>query len=355
MTQGPRRHREHHAAGRLAAASRSSACVGDTVAVEADVFADGHDLVACAVCCTAPTREPNGSASPMSAARQRPLHARSSRVQRARPLPSSPSRRGWITSRPGSRDIAKKQRRRARTSRVDDAARRSSSSERRRGSHEIVVRHEPPLDGRGRIASARASRRWYELFPRSTQRASPVSTALRRLRGASAVRRLDGLRHACTCRRFIRSASPSAKAPNNKLGAAKADVGSPWAIGGADRRPQGHHPELGTLEDFVRLRRQARATSASRSRSTSLSVQPRSPVRAGASGVVLEAPRRHDPVRGESAEEVPGHLPVLLRDAGLARALGGAEERGRLLDRRRACASSASTIRTPSRSRSGSG
>ena len=40
--------------------------------------------------------------------------------------------------------------------------------------------------------------------------------------------------------------------------------------------------------------------------------------------MVPAAPRRHHPVRREPAEEVPGHLPVRLRDAGLARALGGA-------------------------------
>ncbi len=67
------------------------------------------------------------------------------------------------------------------------------------------------------------------------------------------------------------------------------------------------------------------------------------------------APRRQRAVRRESAEEIPGHLPVRFRDRGLARAVGRAEERVRLLDRRRRARSSASTTRTPSPSPSGNG
>ena len=43
----PGRHRRHHAVGRRRAASPIKRIVGDTVDVEADVFADGHDVVAC--------------------------------------------------------------------------------------------------------------------------------------------------------------------------------------------------------------------------------------------------------------------------------------------------------------------
>ena len=40
------------------------------------------------------------------------------------------------------------------------------------------------------------------------------------------------------------------KGPNNVLAATKDDVGSPWAIGGAEGGHKAIHPDLGTLEDF---------------------------------------------------------------------------------------------------------
>ena len=71
--------------------------------------------------------------------------------------------------------------------------------------------------------------------------------------------------------------------------------------------------------------------------------------------VVRPPPRRHDPVRREPAQEVPGHLPARLRERRLAGAVGGARRRDPLLDRRRASRCSGSTTRTPRRSPSGSG
>ena len=69
---------------------------------------------------------------------------------------------------------------------------------------------------------------------------------------------------------------------------------------------------------------------------------------------------RHRPdgsiqLRGEPAQEVPGHLPARFRDARTGRALGGAAGRRALLDRPGRPRFSAWTTRTPSRSRSGSG
>jgi starch synthase (maltosyl-transferring) len=43
------------------------------------------------------------------------------------------------------------------------------------------------------------------------------------------------------------------KGRNNKVDAAKGDVGSPWAIGGAEGGHKDVHPQLGTVEDFERL------------------------------------------------------------------------------------------------------
>ena len=82
-------------------------------------------------------------------------------------------------------------------------------------------------------------------------------------------------------------------------------------------------------------------------------VLPRPPLGAQAPGVVPPPPRRHDRVRGEPAEEVPGHLPDRLRRRharpGRARPCGSCGTGWTT-----ACGSSASTTRTPSRSSSGS-
>src|SRR6185369_12568911 len=52
-----------------------------------------------------------------------------------------------------------------------------------------------------------------------------------------------------------------------------------------------------------------------------------------APGMVSQAPGRHGAVCGESAEEVRGHRAARLRDEGLARVVGRAQKRDRLLGR----------------------
>ncbi len=81
----------------------------------------------------------------------------------------------------------------------------------------------------------------------------------------------------------------------------------------------------------------------------------RSSVAQAASGLVQAAARRLDPLRRESAEEIRGHRQsgFLLRRP--HRAVAGAARRHPVLGASRASASSASTIRTPSRFRSGNG
>jgi hypothetical protein len=77
------------------------------------------------------------------------------------------------------------------------------------------------------------------------------------------------------------------------------------------------------------------AATGSRSRSISPTRLAGPPLRQGAPRVVPAAARRHDQVRREPAEEVPGHLPDQLRVARLAGALDGAEAGDRVLDRPR--------------------
>ena len=134
--------------------------------------------------------------------------------------------------------------------------------------------------------------------------------------------RLRRRRSGSTCstsRRSTRSASSTARVATTRVEAAPDDVGSPWGI--ADHLAV--HPDLGTVDDVHDARRRmsrARARAGARHR---LPVHARSPVGDRASRVVRHPRRRHDPVRREPAQEVPGHLSPQLR----VRGLGGAVER----------------------------
>ncbi|MEU3709596.1 alpha-1,4-glucan--maltose-1-phosphate maltosyltransferase [Streptomyces catenulae] len=103
---------------------------------------------------------------------------------------------------------------------------------------------------------------WYELFPRSegatagpdgTLTGGTLRTAADRLPAVAAmgfdVVYLPPVHPIGTTHR---------KGPNNSLTAGPQDVGSPWAIGSADGGHDALHPELGTFEDFDHFVRTAR-------------------------------------------------------------------------------------------------
>ena len=159
----------------------------------------------------------------------------------------------------------------------------------------------------------------------------------------------------CICRRFTRSDASAARARTMRLPARREDPGSPWAIGAAEGGHKDCWPQLGTLDDFKSLVEAARAHRHRDSAGHRFPMRARSSVRARASGMVSLAARRHSAVCRKSAEEVPGHLSVQFRERRLVGTVGGIAQRVRILDRARACAFSASTTRTPSRSASGNG
>ena len=103
------------------------------------------------------------------------------------------------------------------------------------------------------------------------------------------------------------------KGPNNSLFADLGDPGSPYAIGS----PAGGHdaiePTLGTFADFDAFVAAARDLGMEVALDIALQCSPDHPWVKRAPGVVHHAGRRHDRVRGEPAEEVPGHLPAELR------------------------------------------
>jgi starch synthase (maltosyl-transferring) len=194
---------------------------------------------------------------------------------------------------------------------------------------------------------------WYEFFPRSSVDARIPRRAHCATRSTGSTTSLRWGSTSCTCRRSTRSDSRTARVATTRPEPVPDDVGSPWAI--IRRRwPHRGAPDLGTVDDVTAF------ADACRERGMELALDIAfqcSPTTRGSPSTPSGSPprRRHDPVRREPAEEVPGHLPDRLRDRRLAGALAGARRRLPLLDRRGACGSSGSTTPTPRRSRSGSG
>ena len=93
---------------------------------------------------------------------------------------------------------------------------------------------------------------WYELFPRSQGR-----LAGRHGTFADCVERLPEIRRMGFDVVYLPPIHPigrtARKGPDNALSAGPGDPGSPWAIGGPEGGHTAVHPELGTLEDFRRL------------------------------------------------------------------------------------------------------
>jgi starch synthase (maltosyl-transferring) len=122
---------------------------------------------------------------------------------------------------------------------------------RRRPDPQTVARHEPPVAIEVERERARYST-WYELFPRSAGRTpgkhgtfADVEALLPEISAMGFdVLYLPPIHPIGTTER---------KGPNNNPKAAPGDPGSPWAIGSAAGGHKAIHPELGTLEDFKRL------------------------------------------------------------------------------------------------------
>ena len=201
---------------------------------------------------------------------------------------------------------------------------------RRRAGGDRAALSRPPLRSRLRArarrssstARARASRRWYELFPRSASPEPGRHGTLARRRSAPALRRRARLRRALPAADPSDRARRSAKARTMRSTPAPDDVGSPWAIGSDEGGHKAIHPELGTLEDFRRLVASARELGIDIALDIAFQCAPDHPVREGASGVVHVAARRHGAVRREPAEEIPGHLSVQFRVATTGRRCG---------------------------------
>ncbi|HVY81082.1 MAG TPA: alpha-1,4-glucan--maltose-1-phosphate maltosyltransferase [Steroidobacteraceae bacterium] len=218
--------------------------VGEPVTVEADVFADGHDVVSCAL-----LHRERGSEEWQHV----PMTSMGNDRWCARFVP----RRlgfyeftvcGWVDHlATWRRDLAKKEAA-GQDVRVDLL--RGKQLEKEGVDEDIIVRHDPPLLVEVDREKARFST-WYELFPRSTGKPGVHGTF------ADVEARLPYVASMGFDVLYLPPIHPigltERKAPNNKPGAGKNDPGSPWAIGGEGGGHKAIHPQLGTLADFRRL------------------------------------------------------------------------------------------------------
>ena len=159
---------------------------------------------------------------------------------------------------------------------------------------------------------------WYEFFPRSEGATKDAKTG-KVTSGTfqTAAKRLDAVAAMGFDVVYLPPIHPigevNRKGPNNTLDPGPDDPGSPWAIGSADGGHDAIHPDLGTFDDFdafVARRQRARPRGRARPRAAGRAGPP---VGDRAPRVVHHPRRRHDRVRREPAEEVPGHLPDQLR------------------------------------------
>ena len=122
-------------------------------------------------------------------------------------------------------------------------------------------RDETRLDQPRPIWADRARARfssWYEVFPRSWGRVAGDHGTLSDLAD-----RLDSIRWMGFDVLYLTPIHPIGtafrKGRNNRLDAGPDDVGSPWGVGSPDGGHTAIHPQLGTFDDFERLRQRAEA------------------------------------------------------------------------------------------------
>jgi starch synthase (maltosyl-transferring) len=266
---------------------------GDTVVVEADVFADGHDVLAAEVL-HRPEREPRWTEAPMEALTNDRWRGAFVVEELGRHVFTV---RGWVdefaTWRRGlekkaaaGQDVSAELL--AGAALVSAAAKRARGAEAKRlaaaaaalaAERPVAERVERALDpvlaalvarhpDRSRAATYerelpivvdRARARfsaWYEMFPRSAASADGRHGTFRDVEALLpqvAEMGFDVL--------YLPPIHPIGlshrKGPNNRPRAEPGDPGSPWAIGAADGGHKAIHAELGTLDDFRRLVKRA--------------------------------------------------------------------------------------------------
>jgi len=266
--------------------------LGDTIEVEADVIAEGHERIACALL-HAPAGSPGWIAVPMTPlgddvwqASFVPAALGTHRYTVAAWIDAFATWRHKFVRRTERDDVALALREGAALIRAAAARAREPKSgallafaaslesdapleERRQSASSEALRelmadapdrslqsvYDPPLEAVVERPLARCGA-WYEFFPRSSAEVPGRHGTL-----ATAARRLPYVAEMGFDVVYLPPIHPIGrshrKGRNNRLQAGPTDPGSPWAIGGAAGGHESVHEELGTLEDFVSFRREA--------------------------------------------------------------------------------------------------
>lgn len=120
------------------------------------------------------------------------------------------------------------------------------------GRKHFLIRHEPPLPLEAERPQANFAS-WYEMFPRSA-----TTDANRHGTFDDVINRLPAIRAMGFDVLYMPPIHPigetNRKGRNNSLEAGESDPGSPYAIGSAEGGHTAIHAQLGTFEDFRRLR-----------------------------------------------------------------------------------------------------
>ena len=174
---------------------------------------------------------------------------------------------------------------------------------------------------------------WYEMFPRSTGSGPKQSGTFR-----DAARHLSYIAEMGFDVVYLPPIHPIGrthrKGPNNSLAAGPDDPGSPWAIGGRGGGAQGDPSGSRHLGGFPSFRSGSRPATAWRWRWTSPSNARRTiPMSDEHPEWFRHRPDGSDQIRRKPAQEIPGHLPPQLRDPSLGVTLGRAQEVDHLLGR----------------------
>ena len=147
---------------------------------------------------------------------------------------------------------------------------------------------------------------WYELFPRSQS-----GDVNRHGTFDDVIGRLADIREMGFDVLYFPPIHPigekNRKGRNNSLTPAPGDPGSPYAIGSHEGGHDAIHPQLGTLDDFRRLVAAAQENGLEIALDFAIQCSPDHPwLREHPDWFELAA-RRHDQIRREPAEEIPGH------------------------------------------------
>ena len=348
--------------------------VGDRVAVTADIFVDGHDILHAVLATQACTperlgRSPDGTADPTMSGRESsavPTEGRHLYTLQA-----------WIDHfQSWSRDLGKKFEAAqdlsvdilAGVQLIEAAAARASGKDKSlltatadRDTKAGRDRHAqaPSRNRRARTLQAlmirNADRRRRDNLQQGTRgdrrsRKGPLQCLVRNVSAfllprnpddtelcKTAYRRLDYVAGMGFDVLYLPPIHPigrvNRKGKNNDGKASPDDVGSPWAIGATEGGHKAIDPKLGTLEDFKQLRCAGQAVRTGSSARPGLPVRARPSLCEGTQGLVPHPSRWQRAVCREPTEEVSGHLSSRFRDRKEQRALGRTKERGALLDR----------------------